>query len=123
MHPGPIGPTVEPPCECSCGEVTKYAAVIAEALALGIEEGPCLFAPLTPSGKRPSLWCHGRSMNVSRAVWTLAFGDAGELHVLHTCGEGAAGCIRLAHLYLGTPRHNIEDAMADRAGFLAEQSV
>jgi hypothetical protein len=96
---------------CACGENTRYADVIEAALAAGLDPGPCILAPLHPGGGRTTVWCDGHTMSLSRAVWVRAFGDPGQLWVLHTCGQGRQGCVRLAHLYLGSPQHNIEDAV------------
>lgn len=78
-----------------------------EAVAADSSDGPCV----VPEGinGRPVIRLNGKLMWASRAVWILAHGDPGELHVLHDCGRGVQGCIRLAHLYLGTPATNSKD--------------
>lgn len=39
----------------------------------------------------------------ARGVWTIAHGDPGDLHVLHTCagGSGSYDCVNVRHLYVG----------------------
>lgn len=48
-------------------------------------------------------------MAASRAVWFIANGDPGELHVLHRCHRGKEGCINIQHLYLGDRERNMRD--------------
>ncbi|MER6557881.1 hypothetical protein ABT300_08960 [Streptomyces sp. NPDC001027] len=52
-------------------------------------------------------------MAVARAVWSLANGDPGESHVLHSCngGSGEHGCINIRHLRLGTHAENMRDKL------------
>lgn len=51
---------------------------------------------------------NGRCVRVHRLVWQLANGPIpGDLDVLHTCDTPP--CIRLGHLFLGTPKDNAED--------------
>ena len=88
-----------------------------EALALMKEgvsatgAGPCVLMA-TGTIRRPHTEMNGKEMNASRAVWVMANGDPGELHVLHTCHMGQQGCIRLGHLYLGTNADNVRDREA-----------
>lgn len=51
---------------------------------------------------------NGTCMNASRAVWFIANGDPGKMHVLHSCsgGTGDSGCINIRHLYLGDDWRN-----------------
>lgn len=53
----------------------------------------------------------GRSTTAHRVAWTLAWGPipAG-LSVLHRCDNGR--CVRVSHLFLGTPRDNTADMIA-----------
>lgn len=62
-------------------------------------------------GRRPMVKLDGQLMPAARAVWTLAHGDPGELHVLHTChgGDGSQGCITIRHLYTGDNEQNSRD--------------
>ena len=82
-----------------------------EAAARDTSEGPCLL--LIGHRRRPTVRIGVVAMTASRAVWMLAHGDPGSMHVLHTCGAGQRGCIRLAHLYLGTNADNGKDAARD----------
>lgn len=82
-----------------------------EAAAADRSEGPCVV--LDGFATRATYMLDGRSMRASRAVWILANGDPGPLFVLHTCGNGMGNCIRLAHLYLGTPADNSADMVRD----------
>lgn len=63
---------------------------------------------------RPRITFQGRQMNASRVAWTVAYGDPGNLHVLHLCngGSGANGCINPRHLYLDTNTRNRQDMVA-----------
>lgn len=56
----------------------------------------------------------GKITPASRAVWTIANGEPGPLHVLHTCngGSGAHGCINIRHLFLGDAARNYRDKVA-----------
>lgn len=47
-----------------------------------------------------------------RVIWEFANGPIPEgMCVLHQCDNGAGGCVRLEHLYLGTRTENIRDAV------------
>ncbi|WP_433341699.1 hypothetical protein [Streptomyces sp. CA-253872] len=65
--------------------------------------------------RRPMVKLGGRMMPAARAVWTLAHGDPGELHVLHTChaGDGSQGCITIRHLYTGNNHQNSQDRVKE----------
>lgn len=52
----------------------------------------------------------GRMRTASRIAWTLTHGDPGRLHVLHRCDRPR--CCNPAHLFLGTPKDNVEDMIA-----------
>ncbi len=82
-----------------------------DAAAADPSEGPCVI--LDGLKSRASYMLEGKSMRASRVVWILANGDPGPLFVLHTCGNGVGNCIRLAHLYLGTPADNSADMVRD----------
>lgn len=84
-----------------------------EAAARDTSDGPCLL--LTGHRRRPTVHLDGVGVTASRAVWILANGDPGDLHVLHICGAGREGCIRLTHLHLGTNADNGKDAARDGA--------
>lgn len=68
---------------------------------------------IAPGGSRPAARIDGKQMQAARAVWMLAHGDPGELHVLHTCngGSGAHGCINIRHLHLDTHQRNMRDKL------------
>lgn len=70
----------------------------------------CIIQPRW-DGKRAWINHRGEKTPTARVVWTLAHGDPGELHVLHTCngGSGENGCINIRHLYLGTDQDNAND--------------
>lgn len=82
------------------------AAFLQAAATATTEE--CIIAP---GEHRPAARLDGKQMQAARAAWTLAHGDPGELHVLHTCngGSGAHGCINIRHLYLNTHQRNMRD--------------
>jgi hypothetical protein len=70
---------------------------------------------IIPTGweQRPIVRLDGVQMTAARAVWTLAHGDPGEAHVLHSCneGDGSHGCINLRHLRTGDNADNTRDRM------------
>lgn len=75
----------------------------------------CFFVP-GPDGGRLSVSYRSEPMTAARAVWTIANGDPGEAHVLHTCHRGDEGCISIRHLYLGDHEQNVADMVeADRS--------
>ncbi len=52
----------------------------------------------------------GRSVTAHRLAWTLTFGDPGpELNVCHRCDNPP--CCNPAHLFLGSDRDNVQDAL------------
>jgi hypothetical protein len=97
-------------------DAKKHAnGVIVDQLHHGVQAngpGQCVIVT-TITGTRPCTSIDGFHGHASRAVWILANGDPGGLHVLHTCGRGEDGCIRLGHLYLGTAADNIRDQARD----------
>lgn len=84
------------------------AQAIIETGAASPGPGPCVLLQ-TAGGNRPTASLNGKFMSASRAAWIIANGDPGEAWVMHTCGKGQQGCVRLGHLYLGTPRQNTAD--------------
>ena len=51
-----------------------------------------------------------RLFRVHRLIWQLSYGDVPQgLNVLHKCDNPP--CIKLEHLFLGTPKDNTRDAM------------
>jgi len=59
------------------------------------------------------IWYKGKLVRAHRLAWLLSFGDipAG-VQVLHKCDNRA--CIRLDHLFSGTQKDNIQDAISKR---------
>ncbi|BBA98359.1 hypothetical protein RVR_4512 [Actinacidiphila reveromycinica] len=80
-----------------------FLALLKQAARAATDE--CIVAS-TFSG-RPVAKLNGKSMNASRAVWILANGDPGRLHVLHTCHNDR--CISIKHLYTGDHDRNMRD--------------
>ncbi|MFP3118148.1 hypothetical protein [Streptomyces sp. Iso 434] len=74
---------------------------------------------LTGYAHRPTVHLNGVSMWASRAVWTLAHGGPGALHVLHTCHRGEEGCVNIRHLRLGTDADNHRDRVTAGRSFVA----
>jgi len=57
------------------------------------------------------IWYEGKLVRTHRLAWLLSYGDIPiGMQVLHKCDNRA--CIRLDHLFLGTQRDNIQDAVA-----------
>lgn len=89
---------------------------LAEIVRTSDGPGPCVF--VDGYRKRPVAICPisiGRKVRAaSRVVWIMANGDPGDdVWVLHTCGKGQEGCLRLGHLYLGDHAQNMVDMAAD----------
>ncbi|MFJ3274014.1 hypothetical protein [Streptomyces sp. NPDC086776] len=84
----------------------EIAAFLLAAATATTDE--CIIAP---GRSRQAARLDGKQMQAARAVWVLAHGDPGDLHVLHTCngGSGAHGCINVRHLYLDTHQRNMRD--------------
>lgn len=54
----------------------------------------------------------GEAHYATRVVWEWVYGPITDgLHVLHTCHNPA--CVRVDHLYLGTPADNAKDRLKD----------
>jgi hypothetical protein len=87
----------------------QTVAPVLRVAAQATGDGPCV---MLRRKRRPTTTLGGVKVNASRAVWIIANGDPGDLHVLHTCGQGQQGCIRLGHLYLGTDLDNQRDRLA-----------
>lgn len=71
------------------------------------------FKVTMPSRDRVVVNYQGSQMYAARAVWHMAYGDPGSAFVLHTCGNGHAGCIGINHLYLGDHGLNMRDKVID----------
>lgn len=52
----------------------------------------------------------GRSVGAHRYSWQEAFGDPGDLFVLHKCDEPA--CVNPNHLFIGTSSTNMKDCVS-----------
>lgn len=94
---------------------TKRGEILAH-LHRAADSQQCYFLPVSAGGVRRrtvgiALGEKRVAVTASRAMWILHRGDPGDLYVLHTCSNGPQGCIALAHLYLGTPAQNVEDAL------------
>lgn len=59
----------------------------------------------------PTFNYFGHIIHAHRAIWQLLYGalPGRHVHVLHRCNNGAGGCVRPDHLYLGTDRENTAD--------------
>lgn len=87
----------------------EVQALLHQAAAVTGDE--CFLVP-SPSGGRLTVSFQSRPMTAARAVWTIAKGDPGQGHVLHTCHQGDEGCISIRHLYLGDHEQNMIDMVA-----------
>jgi len=57
------------------------------------------------------IWYEGKLVRAHRLAWSLSYGDISVgMQVLHECDNRA--CIRLDHLFLGTQKDNIQDAIS-----------
>ena len=57
------------------------------------------------------LWVDGRNVRAHRVAWMLAHGDPPQdALILHRCDRPA--CVRVDHLYAGTPADNMKDKAA-----------
>ncbi len=57
------------------------------------------------------IWYRGKAVSAHRLAWQLSNGDIPmSMRVLHKCDNRA--CIRSDHLFLGTQRDNIQDAIS-----------
>lgn len=79
------------------------------------ESDDCIFFT-DRTGNQGKVTMFGRKMTGARAVWIIRHGTPRDgLFVLHSCngGSGRWGCININHLYLGTPKNNTADMIAD----------
>lgn len=76
-----------------------------------------------PSRDRVVVNYNGTQMYAARAVWFKAHGDPGASYVLHTCGNGHAGCINIRHLYLGDHELNMRDKVVDDTSARGSRNV
>lgn len=66
---------------------------------------------VAPNGYGFFTWSHEHSVNAHRASWVLSHGEIPKgLSVLHKCDRKP--CVNPAHLELGTPKKNADDAVA-----------
>lgn len=75
------------------------------------------------SGKSYGIFCwsHDRKVLAHRAAWLLAGREIPNgLIILHKCDNPS--CVRLAHLYAGTPADNVHDALSRGRWAVGEQA-
>lgn len=99
--------------ELTHGAITRLVELGAQG---GTDE--CIIA--AGAAGRAHTMLQGVGMTASRAAWIIAYGNPGDLHVLHRCngGSGEHGCVNVRHLYLGTAWRNQQDAVvSDRVAF------
>jgi DNA-binding XRE family transcriptional regulator len=61
------------------------------------------------------IWFGKGHLGAHRASWIIFRGEIPEgKHILHTCNNGAGGCVNPGHLYVGTDKENTQDKV--RAG-------
>jgi HNH endonuclease len=70
----------------------------------------CVWSHRTPSRRYPEIQIGGKHLRESRFIWEEAHGQIPEgMFVCHRCDNPR--CIRLDHLFLGSPLDNAEDMM------------
>lgn len=55
-------------------------------------------------------YCFYKGNGAHRYSWSIVFGDAGNLHVLHKCDNPP--CVNPTHLFIGTHSDNMKDKVA-----------
>lgn len=71
----------------------------------------CIESSYWPSGIYPRKWVDGKFVLVSHIMWEDNYGPVLEgMFVCHHCDNPR--CVRLDHLFLGTPSDNVRDCVA-----------
>lgn len=98
------------------GSAQKFVAET--ALLTGVSE--CIAWPFGKNSEgRGRVKINGKSMNADVAILTAAKGDkpTSKHECCHTCGNGHLGCVNPDHLYWGTRKENVADAIRHGTAF------
>lgn len=85
------------------GELKKLLIIASQ---LDIDE--CLEIPGVNEKTRPNITINGKKIIAARFVWEQAYGDPGNLMVLHSCDNHI--CVNIKHLHLGNAQINGQEA-------------
>lgn len=98
---------------------------VAETASLSGVEG-CITWPFGKNGEgRGRVNIGGKSQNADVAILTASKGErpTPKHECCHSCGNGHLGCVNPDHLYWGTRKENVADAMAHGTSFALNRAT